>query len=94
MADTTVYFPGPGSGGATVAIKAADNGDGTFGLSISSALTLSPTNLATSAKQDTAQTSLTAIAAALGTPADAAWTSGNGTLISLLKAIATNTVPP
>ncbi len=48
---------------------------------------------ATSAKQDTAQTSLTAIAAALGTTADAVWTTGNGTVISLLKAIATNTIP-
>ncbi len=63
------------------------------GIAISSDLTLDPTNLATSAKQDTAQTSLTAIAAALGTTADAAWTSGNGTVIALLKAIATNTTP-
>ena len=63
------------------------------GLAISSDLTLDPTNLATSAKQDTAQTSLTAIATALGTPADAAWTSGSGSVIAILKTIATNTTP-
>ncbi len=144
MADTTVHFPGPGSGGTTVPIKATDNLDGTFALQFSAELTVDPTNLnleatqvlvknaavsalatqgattgaavitdangtlqqylrglivltlsqATSAKQDTAQTALDAIAAALGTTADAAWTTGNGTVIALLKAIATNTIPP
>jgi len=64
------------------------------GLAISSDLTLDPTNLATSAKQDTAQTSLTAIAAALGTTADAAYTgSGSASVISILKGIYVNTTP-
>ena len=48
---------------------------------------------ATAAKQDTAQTSLTAIAAALGATSDAAWTSGDGSVIAILKTIATNTAP-
>ncbi len=49
---------------------------------------------ATSAKQDTGNTSLGAIATAIGSISDSAWSgSGDGTVIALLKAIATNTVP-
>jgi len=97
MADKSISFPLYGAFGvdpaSSVPIKATDNGDGTFAIQYSAELTVDPTNLATSAKQDTAQTSLTAIAAAIGAPSDAAWTSGDGTVIALLKKIAANTAP-
>lgn len=47
-----------------------------------------PALAATSTIQATQQTSLTAIAAAAGTTADVAWTTGTGTSIALQKAIA------
>ncbi len=99
--DLLVAFPLYGSGGGTtVPVKAADNGDGTYSLAISSDLTLDPTNLATSAKQDTLAALVAtaakqdALKAVIGAADDAAWSgSGNGTVISLLKAIALNTTP-
>ncbi len=143
MADTTIAFPAVGSAGASVPIKATDNGDGTWAIQFSADLTVDPTNLnleatqvlvknavvsalatqgatngaavitdangtlqqylrglivltllqATAGKQDTAQASLTAIAAALGAPSDAAWMSGSGSIIAILKTIAANTAP-
>lgn len=81
--------------GVPMPLSVADNGDGTYSINIGADITLDPTNLATSAKQTTAQTSLTAIAAALGTPADAAYAgSGNASIISILKGIYVNTTPP
>jgi len=56
--------------------------------------TKTPSSPATSAKQDTGNTALASIATsvgdidtATGTQADAAWVSGNGTIIAILKAI-------
>jgi len=49
---------------------------------------------ATSAKQDTGNTSLAALATAIGSVSDAAWSgTGDGSVISILKAIAVNTTP-
>ena len=44
-------------------------------------------NLATEAKQTSGNASLTSLDTKFGTQADAAWASGNGTVIALLKAI-------
>lgn len=47
-----------------------------------------PTGAATAANQSSQLTQETSTATALGAPADAAWVSGNGTAIALLKKIA------
>lgn len=54
-----------------------------------------PAGASTSAKQDTANTSLAAINTAIGAKTDAAWdgVAASASVISLLKAIALNTTP-
>lgn len=81
--------------GVPIPVSVSFNEDGSYSIDIGANITLDPTNLATSAKQDTAQTSLTAIAAALGTKADAAWDGSAPTpsVISILKGIFVNTTP-
>jgi hypothetical protein len=50
--------------------------------------------VSTSANQATQITQETATATGTGTPADAAWTSGNGSQIAILKSISTNVSAP
>lgn len=81
------YFSGALLNGHPIPLSVSDNGDGTYSLDIGANITLDPTNLSTSAKQD-------ALKAVIGSASDVAWTGiGDGTVISILKAIATNTTP-
>ncbi len=83
MADASLILPG----NQTLPIALTSNGDGTYSVTTGAEITLDPTNLATSAKQDS-------LKAVIGSVADAAWSgTGDGTVIAILKAIAVNTTP-
>lgn len=88
--------------GEPAPIVFTDNENGTYSPTIGvSTVTIDGTLLATAAKQDTGNSSLDDLNAAIGTTADAAWSgTGAGTAIAILKAcyaklatIATNTEP-
>lgn len=69
--------------GAAIATQAKQDTGNTSLASILAKIIAAP---ATSAKQDALQT-------AIGSVSDAAWTSGDGSVISILKAIANHTAP-
>lgn len=77
-----------GAGAAAIGSVTLGAGAAAIG-SVSVSSSALPALAATSTIQATQQTSLTAIAAAAGTTADTAWTTGAGTIVALLKAIAT-----